>query len=72
MGKNFKDTEHFALAVIGIVGIILCCKFGHGEVADAIALICIGSSGSSAARQIFCSSSSKEIVKKEVKEVKEE
>lgn len=63
---KLKEFEHFVLAILGILAIMMCCKFGHGEVADAIAMICVGSAGSSAAKSIFCPGSKQIIEEKKI------
>lgn len=51
--RALKQFEHLILALCGLLAIIICCKLAHSEVADAIAFICIGSSGGSAACTVF-------------------
>jgi hypothetical protein len=53
MLDKFKDLEHFILALLGIISILLCSLKGHGDVAGSIALICVGGSGAAAAKSIF-------------------
>jgi hypothetical protein len=51
--RGLKQFEHLILAIAGLVTIIICCKLSHSDVADAIAFICVGSSGGAAACTVF-------------------
>lgn len=51
--KFLKQFEHLILALAGLLTIVVCCRLSHSDVADAIAFICIGGSGGSAACSVF-------------------
>jgi len=52
---SFKTYEHFFIATLGMICILICVWMGHTEAASSIAFICVGASGARSAQDIMIS-----------------
>jgi hypothetical protein len=50
---DFKVLEHFLIAIIGMICILICVYMNHTEAASSIAFICVGASGARSAQDIM-------------------
>jgi hypothetical protein len=51
---RFTDA-HFALAIIGMIAVLIAVHMGHSEVSSALAFMSVGASGSSSLKDVLVS-----------------